>query len=152
MSAPNPGGLPQNGLPASAKIVWGIAADGTCYPLRVDATGALTEGAPSLQTTNDLTGVRVNQTASGDTTVVAGTALQSVRVYRMKLSVAGATVIQIKDGAGTVLEVFNFAGNGGAVVLDFSTRPWYTTAAANGLVINSSNAVQVDGRVEYVKS
>ena len=100
-----------------------------------------------------LTGVLVNNSAaSGDLTVVAGTALQTVRLHRLKLSVADACIVSIKDGAGTTLDKFNFAGNGGGVVLDFGARPWYTTSAGNALIINVSAAVQVDGRAEYIKN
>lgn len=106
----------------------------------------------ALWSTTDLTTLRItNAAASGNTTLVTATASQTTRVHRMRLSVAGATIVQILDGA-TVLEVFNFAGNGGNVVLDLSDRPYYTTTANTALVLNSSAAVQVDGRLEYIKS
>jgi hypothetical protein len=90
-----------------------------------------------------------NAAAAGDTVVVAGVAGQSVRVYGLRLSVAGATIVSIKDGAGTVLEVFNFAGAGVAPPLDLRDETYYTTVSGNGLIVNSSAAVQVDGRLEY---
>lgn len=121
--------------------------------------GAAVTGAPTgtqaadqpLWPTNDLTGLRINTAAGGDTPLVAAVAGQTTRVHSLRLSVAGAVIVQIRDGA-TVLEVFNFAGVGGAVVLDFRSRPWYKTTANTALNINLSAAVQVDGRVEYVTS
>lgn len=104
-----------------------------------------------LWPTNDLTGLRINTAASGDTALVAAVAGQTTRVHSLRLSVAGAVIVQIKNGA-TVLEVFNFAGVGGALVLDFRSRPWYLTTANTALNINLSAAVQVDGRIEYVTS
>ena len=220
MSAPNPGALPQEQAPASAKIIWGIRTDGQIVPVKVADDGTLAVGAtvssevlaeataadpaytegqdaplsqtregylrvlskpavagagtaeaasrvtlasddpavallgtgPSLRATSDLTGLRINNAAaSGDTALVSATASQTTRVHRMKLSVAGACIVQIRDGA-TVLEAFNFAGVGGGIVLDFSERPWYITTANTALNLNVSVAVQVDGRLEYVKS
>lgn len=90
-----------------------------------------------------------NAAATGDTVVVAAVAGQSVRAYGMRLSVAGATIVSIKDGAGTVLEVFNFAGVGGGVVLDLREDTFYETSGGNAFIINSSAPVQVDGRLEY---
>lgn len=124
----------------------------------IDGAAAVT-GAPTgtsavdnpLWTTTGLTGLRIATAVAGDNTLVAAVAGQTTRVHRLKLSVAGAVSVQIKDGA-TVLDVFNFAGVGGSVVLDFSSRPWYVTSANTALVINLSGAVQVDGRVEYVTS
>lgn len=90
-----------------------------------------------------------NAGASGDITVVTAVAGQSVRVYGLRISVAGATIVSIKDGAGTVLEVFNFAGAGVAPPLDLRDETYYTTASGDALIVNSSAAVQVDGRIEY---
>lgn len=118
-----------------------------------DGTGLGIQGvAQAVVKTPQLTGARINNAAaSGDTALVTATASQTTRVHRLKLSVAGATVVQIKDGS-TVLEVFNFSGNGGSVILNFASEPWYVTSTNSALNINSSAAVQVDGRVEYVKS
>jgi len=106
----------------------------------------------ALLSTSDLTRLVItNAAASGNTTLVAAVAAQTTRVHRLRLSVAGACIVKITDGAGgTVLETFNFAGNGGGVVLDLSDRPYYKTTANTALVLNVSAAVQVDGVLEYV--
>lgn len=107
----------------------------------------------ALWPVTDLTRVLVNTASSGDTTLVTGTASQTTKVYRLRLSVAGAVIVKLTDGgSGTVLEKWNFAGNGGAVIYDLSDRPYCKTSAATALVINLSAAVQVDGVVEYIKS
>lgn len=93
-----------------------------------------------------------NAAATGDTTVVAGVAAMAVRVFGLRLSVAGACVVQVKDGAGTVLEQFNFAGAGGAAVLDLRSVPFYIGTPSNALIVNSSAAVQVDGMLEYAQT
>jgi len=89
-----------------------------------------------------------NAAAAGDLTVIAASAGKKTRVYSLRVNVAGACIVQVKDGAGTVLEVFNFAGAGGGVFLDLRELPYYTTTAGNALIINASAAVQVDGVVE----
>lgn len=93
-----------------------------------------------------------NAAAAGDVPIVAGVANQVVRVFGMRLSVAGATIVQIKDGAGNVLEQFNFAGAGGAAVLDLRSVAFYIGTAGNALIVNSSAAVQVDGMLEYAQT
>lgn len=92
-----------------------------------------------------------NAAAAGDTTLVTAVVGQAVRAYGLRISVAGATIVQIKRGA-TVLEVFNYAGVGGATTLDLREEAYYTTNANEALVLNSSAAVQVDGQLEYTQS
>lgn len=89
-----------------------------------------------------------NAAALGVTPLVAAVAGQATRVYGLRLSVGGATIVEIRRGA-TVLERFNFAAAGGAVVLDLREIPYYTTAANEALNLNSTVAVQVDGQLEY---
>ena len=102
-------------------------------------------GVPVLQTTPDLTFLRINKAAAATTDLVAAGA------YALRLNVAGAVIVSILDGA-TVLEVFNFSVAGGGVVLDFRSRPYYSTTVNTALRITLSAAVQVDGAVEYVTS
>jgi hypothetical protein len=92
--------------------------------------------------------LRINTAASGDTTLVAAQTGKAVRVYSLRLNVAGAVIVQIKTGS-VVREVFNFSGAGGGVVLELRQQPYYSTANGEALVINLSGAVQVDGQVEY---
>ena len=90
-----------------------------------------------------------NSAASGDTIVVAAVAGRTVRVYGLRLSASAATVVQVKDGAGTVLEQFNFGAGGGSANLELRGSPFYVGTQGSALIINSSNAVQVDGQLEY---
>ena len=89
-----------------------------------------------------------NAAASGDTTLLVAVAGQKHRIYGFRISVAGATAVQLKDGAGTVLETFNFGANG-AAFFELREEPYYTGTANTAFILNSSNAVQVDGRLEY---
>lgn len=89
-----------------------------------------------------------NAAATGDLTVVPAVAGQRVRVYALRLTVAGATIVTVRDGA-TLLERFNFAGNGGGVSFDMRDIAYYITSPGNALIISSTGAFQVDGVVEY---
>ncbi len=142
----------------------GAGTGGTIYPFLFNGAGALqvadalldaliANGALSinqgLMRTSPLTRLRINVASAGSTALVAAVAGQTTRVHRLTLSVAAANVVQIRDGA-TVLETFNFAANGGGVVLDFSQYAWFETTANTALNINLGTAAQVDGVVEYV--
>lgn len=105
-----------------------------------------------LWSVSDLTANVINFSASGDNTIIAGVGGQTIRVHRLRFVAAAPTNITIKDGAGTVLEGPITMTAGGAMVLDLSGRPYYRTSVGNAFVINSSAAVQVGGRVEYVQS
>lgn len=92
--------------------------------------------------------LRINVAASGDTALVAAAAGRRTRVHALRLSVAGAVVVQIKAGS-TVLEVFNFAAAGTMPPLDLRAAAYFGTAENEALNINLSGAVQVDGAIEY---
>jgi len=107
---------------------------------------------PGIPQTGQTTPVNANQSASGDTTVVAGTAAQTVRIYRLVLSVSAPTNILFKDGASTTLAGPYYLQAGGTITLDDSGEPWFITSAGNGFVVNSSNAVAYTVTAWYTKS
>lgn len=130
------------GAPVTLVGAGGAAMGTTANPV-ITGTGA-------LAATTGLTNYNISTNAIGDTTVSSATASQTTRVHRMRLSVAGATVLTIKSGS-TTLEVLRFPA-AGFLIYDFATRPWYVTAANAALVVSNSAAVQVDGVFEFVKS
>lgn len=134
---------------APVTLVTPNAANGADQILGTSANPIMTNTG-ALQTTADLTNVILNTAAAGDTTISTATASQQTRVYRLRLNVAGATTLTIKSGA-TALETITFPG-AGFLTYDFSTRPWYTTAANTALVVTNSAAVQVNGVFELRKS
>lgn len=109
----------------------------------------------SLNFPNNLTQTPINISASGNSTLVSGATGKQIKVFRLKLLVGGATNITIKDGSTTVLDgPLDFSANEG-MILDFTNidmPPWYTTSSGNDLVINSSNAVQLGGNLDYLLS
>lgn len=100
----------------------------------------------------DLTEVSIDFNASGDNNIVAGTALQTVRLWGLFFVVAADVNIRFKDGAGSNLTGLMTMFGGGSFFLPFMTRPWFTTSAGNALILNLSGAVQVSGRAYYVKN
>lgn len=95
--------------------------------------------------------LRINVASSGDTALVAAVSGLRCRVHGLRLSVAGAVIVQIKAGS-TVLEVFNFAAAGTMAPLQLRFQHYYETAANEALNINLSGAVQVNGVLEYTMS
>ena len=104
-----------------------------------------------LQATTGLTVTTIAKNTSGDTTLVAAVSGQTTRVHRMKFTCDGANLILIKRGS-TEIDRFRYPASGGALVLDFSSYPWYVTAANEALVINTSTTANVDGSIETVTS
>jgi hypothetical protein len=92
----------------------------------------------------------INFSASGDNTVVAGAAGLGIYVFKYFLVVGAATNLTFKDGTTALTGAIPLVANM-SMVFDFDTRPWYSTASGNALIINSSVAVQVSGRVYYLQ-
>lgn len=94
--------------------------------------------------------VRINATASGDTSLVSATASQNTKVYRFFLIAAAAVTVQFRDGS-TVLAEFPLAANQ-MFGLGFEQYPWFTGTDNTAFNINLSSAVSVQGRLYYIKS
>ena len=94
----------------------------------------------------------IDFTATGDNTIVAGVAGQTIRVVKMFFIVGAATNVTIKDGTGTNLTgAMPFAANGG-LVLDEARDPWFTTSSGNAFVLNQSGTATIAGRIYYEQS
>lgn len=105
----------------------------------------------ALLATSDLTSVIVNITTATTTAIVnAGGASVTTRVHRMRLRIAAAQTIIVKDGV-TTLETLTFAA-AGSILFDFSTRPWYKTTANTALNFTTSTTGAVEGVVEYASA
>lgn len=98
-----------------------------------------------------LTSDPINFSLAGGNVVVSGAVGQKVYVYRIFMVVSGDTTITFQDGPVTALSgPISLLANG-AVTLDISNCPWFQTSEGNDFVINSSNAVQVGGKIDYQK-
>lgn len=103
-------------------------------------------------TTQQTTVAAINFSASGDNTIIAASGSTTIRIWKLMLVVAGTTSLTIKDSAPTSFSGAMPFTQGGSLVLDFDSEPWYLTAAGKAFVINSSNAVQVSGTVWFSQS
>lgn len=119
----------------------GLAVGTTAQPLVTQTS--------SLQTTADLTKTIVAPIVTATTTtIVAAAASVRTRVYRMRIDVAGANVLTITDATGA--EKMNFTG-AGFKILDFATRPWYTTAINTALTITTTTTAEVNVTAEWTR-
>lgn len=100
---------------------------------------------------NDLTAAVISFATTGDQVIVAAVAGQTTRVHRIRLYASAATNMAVKNGAGATLETIQFPG-AGSFVMDFATRPYWTTSVNTAFILNSSVAVTVTGRIEYATS
>lgn len=119
----------------------GNAIGGAAQPLQTATS--------NLQTTADLTKTIVAPIVTATTTtIVAAAASVRTRVYRMRIDVAGANVLTITDATGG--EKMNFTG-AGFKILDFATRPWYTTAVNVALTITTTTTAEVNITAEWTR-
>lgn len=83
--------------------------------------------------------------AAGDNILVAGVLGETVKLYRGIFTVQGTTLLKFTDGlAGTALFSARISA-GGSLTFQASGVPWVVTTAGNGLVLNSSAAVNIYG-------
>lgn len=108
---------------------------------------------PLPAASDPFTKVTVNISTATTTAVVAGTAAQTVRVYKIMLNVANAQTLNITSSGGTSLSgaAMTF-GAGGGLVLDFDGAPWFTTVSAEGLSFVTTTTGVITGVVYYIKS
>jgi len=106
---------------------------------------------PGRPTTTSLTNVPVSASASGDNALVAATAAQTTRVFRLLLVAAGAVSLKLRSGTTDLMAAIPLAA-GGSIVLDFDGEPWFETAANEALNLNLSAAVPVTGFLQHEKS
>lgn len=107
---------------------------------------------PAAPTGTQLSIANVTLSSSGAGVVVAGSASKTVRVMRMLLVSATPLSVDFRDGASTILSGPFPLGTDGAIVLDDSGEPWFTTSSGNGFEIGLSVAGSVQVTVWYTQS
>src|SRR6185503_15062343 len=97
-----------------------------------DATNRFpTEATFARPTAAGLSSAQINESTSGDRTILAGTASQTVRVFKFFLENAGTAPVSIKfkDGAGADFHPAIVLQPGGSFALPFDGEPWFVTAS-----------------------
>jgi hypothetical protein len=127
--------------------------DGTEFQvLKVNSTGTLPVVAESLTATTDLSRATLNISTATTTAVVGAVSGQTTRVHRIVMNIAAAQTIHIKDGSTTLTgNAMTFAA-AQTVIMDFSSRPWFTTSANSAFNFVTTTTGAVTGFVEYVTS
>ena len=126
-----------------------IGVDGVA----VDAS--LTDPVPvamGAQRVSDFREVPLTPATSGDATIIAGVANQTIRVFAWWFSVGGAVNVTWKDGTVPFHPAIPLTALGASWSQDPMGRPWLTTTLGNALVLNLSANVQVSGRLYYTQS
>lgn len=102
-------------------------------------------------TTSELAEAKIDFSTTGDNTIVAAVAAQTIRLHKIFFVVSADTNITIKDGASGLTGVITMKA-GGSFVLDMDGDPWFTCSTNTALVINQSGTAQISGRVYYRQS
>ncbi len=97
--------------------------------------------------------VIIDTASSGDNTLVAAVAGQTIRMYKIILYANVNNNVTLKDGSSTkLMGVINLLANTGFVIdPDTQGHCPFTLTTGNALVLNLSAAAQVSGRVWYAQ-
>lgn len=111
--------------------------------------------ASGVLVTPPLTNSALNAVALGagsNTQLVAGVGGQTIKLYRGIFNVDAPTILKWTSGAGgTVLFTATLTA-GGSMTFSVSGVPWFNTAIANDLTLNSSAACNLFGGFGFVQS
>lgn len=97
-----------------------------------------------------LTSAKIDISSSGDNEIVAASASLVTWVYRIFLVAAGDVTIKFRDGTTDLTGAMTLKA-GGSITLDLDGEPWFTTSTNTAFQINLSAAVQVSGRIYYLR-
>lgn len=126
----------------------------TNFAMPYSVWGAVT--VPGLPTVPNLTNFVVDQAlAIGDNILIAGVALQTIKVYRAMVDVDAANTLRFFSGAGAVTPLFGPAfltAPGASIYFQPSSVPWLTTLAGQGLNLRATAVNNAGGQISYVQS
>lgn len=96
----------------------------------------------------------INTASSGDNTIVAGVAGQTIRVLEMMLTAHAATNLTFKDGSTALTGAMELTAAGASFnfFIVCNGAPHFITSKGNNFVINNSNAVQLSGYILFTQS
>lgn len=143
------------GVPSAT--AWTGTGDATEISALKGIFGLLATPATQLPKTpllnpSDLAYIFNSSSATTTRSLVSAVASQTTRAYRLRVTAAGATTLTFTDGSGgAVLDTYEFPA-AGAFVIDFDSRPYFSTSANTALHVISSAAVKTTAAVYYVTS
>lgn len=92
----------------------------------------------------------INDSASGDNTIVAAVTGKKIKVYAICIVSSGTVAVKFKDGAGT--DITGPMALTAQVGFSFAVAPpafLLSTSAGNAFIMNLGSAVEVDGWIAY---
>jgi len=144
-----------DGTALGAPTAWGSAPSGNVIGVNANvlALPANATTIPGNPISSNYSTAVINFSSSGDNTIIAGVSSQTIRVYKIQFTVAGATNVKFGDTTVTYTSgAYVLTGNG-SVYSDWMNGELVDkTASGKGYLINSSNAVSVQGKVWYTQS
>lgn len=142
---------------ASDAYVAAITASGTASLVISAGDGqgpALGAGATSggeIPGSTLLSAATVNISTATTTELVAATASQIIRVYRMVLVIGAADNLTFKSASTSLQGGALVFPAGGAITLDYTGDPWFTCTVSEALNLTTTTTAQVSGVVYYTK-
>lgn len=100
--------------------------------------------------TAQLTQSKIDGSSSPIQLVAAQGASKIIKLYRLILTVAADTTLQIEDSTPTTFTGAMTCGAGGGLTLDFDGEPWYLSAANKALQLVLGTNCQVSGTAYFV--
>jgi hypothetical protein len=99
--------------------------------------------------------LKIDVSASGDTTLVAAVSGRRIKVLSYVIVVADTVTVKFKSGSTDITGPFTFVSGGSGVsspaaLSSMGFIPAFVTAAGEALVINLSAAKQVGGHLTYI--
>jgi hypothetical protein len=119
--------------------------------LETPGAGVVIPVEPALIIPTRLSEASINSAAGGANVLVAGVAGQKVYVFRLFFVAGAATTIILADTVPTILTGPMQFEAGGSLLFGEESDPWFTTTTGAGFIYNTSNAVQVSGRIYYIQ-
>lgn len=135
-------------LPSSQLVPTGTASALPSSNIAVGTLPLNAAGDPYTQAT-------LNITSATTTSVVSGTAAQTVRIYAIVLTCAAAQTIDIQSSGGTSRTGGALTcASSGSIVLDpmVTGSAWYTSVTGEGIQFVTSTSGTIHGTVWYIKS
>ena len=95
------------------------------------------------------TDVVIDESASGDQTIVSGVAGKRIVVHNYLIVAGAAVTVRWKSGATNKSGPIALAANGGVSAPGGIENRWFATGIGEDLVLNLGGAVAVGGHVAY---
>lgn len=99
--------------------------------------------------------IELAPSAVGNNILVAGVANQTIKVYQMELSFAGAVSAKFRSNPIASAHLLSGTYNmfaGGSITLPPTASPWFTTQPGESFNLDANAAVNIGGVLGYVQS